>query len=232
MSSISYLPVSDADRVVWLNNFSSRLGQYATSLGLTTGEVTGVQHDASMFAYVVQLHEAGHQYWTAVSSLKKQLRSSPQQSAAPAIPASPAVSASPAPVNSGIFNRILLLVARIKQSSVYTTAMGEDLNVIPPVVTINPNDMIPNLTIRLDAGHPLLKWKKGDADGLQLYVDRRDNAGFVPLAKVFRNTYLDIEMVPANVFTATWDYKARYIIGDDEVGQFSPLISINVIRTA
>jgi hypothetical protein len=110
--------------------------------------------------------------------------------------------------------------------------MGQDLNIIPPVIPFNPGNMLPNLTIRLESGHPLLKWKKGEADGLQLYVDRRDNNGFVPLAKVFRNTYLDVMEVPVNAFTATWDYKARYLIGDDEVGQFSPVISINVIRTA
>jgi hypothetical protein len=185
-----------------------------------------------MFAYLVQLHEAGHQYWTAVSGLKKQLRSSPQQSVAPVIPASPAAGTPPTAVRSGIFNRIILLVSRIKQSSVYTVTMGQDLSVIPPVVVFNPNDLLPNLSIRLESGHPLLKWKKGEADGVQLYVDRRDTNGFVSLAKVFRNTYLDIMEVPVNTFTATWDYKARYLIGDDEVGQFSPVISINVIRTA
>lgn len=230
--STSYLPVSDADRVVWLNTFSSRIGQYASSLGLTAGEVTGVQNDASMFAYVVQLTEAGHQYWSAIAGLKKSLRSSPQQSTAPVLPSSPSAGTPPAAVRSGIFNRIVLLVARIKQNSVYTTTMGQDLNIIPPVVTVNPNDLLPDLTIRLQSGHPLLKWKKGEADGVQLYVDRRDNAGFVPLAKVFRNNYLDIAEVPVNAFIATWDYKARYLVGDDEVGQFSQVISIQVIRTA
>jgi hypothetical protein len=228
----SYLPVSDADRVVWLNNFSIRLGQYAPSLGLATVDVTSIQHDAAMFAYVVQLHDGAHQYWTAVSGVKKQLRTSPQQTVAPVLPAMPNAGTAPSIVNSGVFNRIVLLVARIKQNSVYTLAMGQDLNIIPPVSTVNPNDLVPNLSIRLDAGHPLLKWKKGDADGLQLYVDRRDANGFVALAKVFRNTYLDTMALPQNVFTATWDYKGRYLIGDDEVGQFSPVISINVVRTA
>lgn len=230
--SQSYLPVSDADRVVWLNTFSSRIGQYATALGLTAGEVTSVQRDASMYAYIVQLQEAGKQYWTAVSGLKKQLRSSPQQSAAPAIPVAPAAGSPPTAVNSGVFNRIILLVSRIKQSSAYSNAMGQDLDIIPPAVTFNPSTMLPNLEIRLESGHPLLKWKKGEADGVQLYVDRRDNNGFVPLAKVFRSKYLDVMEVPVNTFTATWDYKARYLVGDDEVGQFSAVISINVVRVA
>ncbi len=229
--STPYLPVSDTGRVVWLNNFSNRIGQYATSLGLVAADVTSIQHDAAMYSYVVQLQDAGHQYWTAVSSVKKQLRSSPQQTTAPVLPAAPSVGTPPTAVNSGIFNRVALLVARIKQSSAYTAAMGQDLNIIPVTTTINPSDMVPNLSIRIDAGHPLLKWKKGNADGVQLYVDRRDNNGFVALAKVFRNTYLDSMPLPTNTFTATWDYKARYLIGDDEVGQFSPVISINVTRT-
>ncbi|MEO5644236.1 MAG: hypothetical protein ABIQ40_13240 [Bacteroidia bacterium] len=228
----SYIPVSDADRVVWLYNFGNRLSQYATALGLTPAEITSVQRDAAMFTYVVQMQDAAHQYWTSLSGLKRQLRSAPQQIAAPAIPVAPAAGSPPSAVNSGIFNRVILLVARIKQSSAYSETMGQDLNIIPSVTAINPNDMVPNLSIRLEAGHPLLKWKKGDADGVQLYVDRRDTNGFVLLAKVFRNTYLDVLVLPANIFTATWDYKARYLIGDDEVGQFSTVISINVLRTA
>lgn len=110
--------------------------------------------------------------------------------------------------------------------------MGQDLGIIPYTTVVNPNDMIPNLSIRLDARHPLMKWTKGTSDGVQLYVDRRDNNGFVALSKVFRNTYLDTASLPAAAFTATWDYKARYLIGDDEVGQFSPVLSINVVKTA
>jgi hypothetical protein len=227
----SYLPESDADRVVWLTNFGNRIGQYASALGLTTAEVTNVQHDATMFAYVVQQNDAAHQYAAGLTNLKKLLKSSPQQMPSPAFPSVPNSGTPPTPVNSGIFNRLVLLVARIKQNSAYSAAMGQDLNIIPPVSTVNLNDMSPNLTVKLDAGHPLLKWTKGQADGTQLYVDRRDNNGFVPLAKVFRNNYLDVAPLPANVVSVTWDYKAKYLIGDDEVGLFSPVVSIEVIRT-
>ena len=230
--SLTYLPPGDADRVIWLNNFSNRIGQYATALGLNNAEITSVQHDAAMFAYVIQMQDAAHQFYSSYTMLKKQLRSSPQQIAAPVLPAVPSAGSPPAAVNSGIFNRIVLLVNRIKISSAYSETMGQDLNIIPATSTVNPNDFIPNLSIRLDAGHPLLKWKKGDADAVQLYVDRRDNNGFMPLARTTHNTYLDTMNVPAETFTATWDYKGRYVIGDDEVGQFSQTISINVIRTA
>lgn len=230
--SASYIPLADADRVVWLNNFSNRIGQYAVSLGLVPAEISSIENDAQMFSYSVMLQNTAHQYWIAVAGLKNQLLSSPQQVPAPALPAMPSAGIPPAPVNSGIFNRIILLVNRIKQSGAYTPTMGQDLNIIAPVSTITPNDMIPNLGIRIDEGHPLLKWTKGNADAVHLFVDRRDNNGFVLLAKVIRNNYMDLAEIPAGDFTAIWDYKARYLIGDDEVGQFSPVISIKVVRTA
>lgn len=72
----------------------------------------------------------------------------------------------------------------------------------------------------------LLKWKKGDSDSVNIYVDGHDNLGFVLLRSTVRNT---APLAP-NTYTATWDYKLRYKIGDDEVGNFSPIISINVLR--
>jgi len=228
----NYLPVGEADRVVWLNNFSTHLGQYATVLGLTTADISSVQHDAAMFAYIVQQCDAAHQYSSAMTNIKKLLKSSPQQLPAPAFPMQIVAGTPPAAVSSGIFNRISLLVTRIKQHNAYTSSMGQDLGIIPPVSTINPNYMTPNLSVRLDAGHPLLKWTKGAADGVQLYVDRRDSNGYVFLAKVFRNNYLDVAPLPPNVFSVNWDYKAKYLIGDDEVGQYSSIVTVEVVRTA
>jgi hypothetical protein len=226
----TYLPVSDADRVLWLNNFSTRLGQYRVALGFTQADVNSVIADADMFAYTVQMLEAARQYTQALSSLRRQLRSSPQQIAMPAMPALPNIGNVPAAVNSGIFNRLSILVNTIKQHSAYTPTMGTDLGIVAPVVTFNPSAMTPDLSIRLEAGFPLLKWKKGDSDGVNIYVDRHDNLGFVLLRSTVRNTFLDTAPLAPNTYTATWDYKLRYKIGDDEVGNFSPIISINVLR--
>lgn len=228
--STSYLPVNDADRVVWLSNFSNRLGQYRVALGFTQADVNSVIADADMFAYTVQMLEAARQYTQAMSTLKKQLRSSPQQVAMPAMPVLPNIGNVPAAVNSGVFNRVAIMVNTIKQHGAYTPTMGTDLGIVAPVVPFNPSAMTPVLSIRLEAGFPLLKWKKGDADSVNIYVDRHDNNGFVLLRNTVRNEYLDTQALPPNTYTATWDYKLRYKIGDDEVGNFSPIISINVLR--
>ncbi|MCU0432394.1 MAG: hypothetical protein MUC87_02940 [Bacteroidia bacterium] len=228
--STSYLPTSDTDRVVWLNNFSNRLGQYRQALGMTTAEVNSYVADAAMLAYVIQLYDASSQYTQALSSIKRNLRSSSQQVAMPSLPVLPNIGSAPASVNSGIFNRLSQLVARIKVHAAYTTAMGQDLGIIAPVVPFDPNTMQPNLSIRLESGYPKIKWNKGMADGTKIYVDRNDNLGFVLLKQTVKNTLLDTQALPPNTYSVTWAYKARFMLDDDEVGLFSQTLSINVIR--
>jgi hypothetical protein len=55
--NVSYIPGSDADRVIWLNNFSTKIGTYATLVGVATAEVTSVQKDTAMFSYMVNMLE-------------------------------------------------------------------------------------------------------------------------------------------------------------------------------
>jgi hypothetical protein len=227
-----YLPTADADRVIWLNNFNAALPQYAAALGLTTAEVQTVSRDAAWFAYVFQLQNDARQYLQAMTQYKNSMRSNSLQTANMPLPTLPTIGTPPTPAPAGIFNRIATLVMRIKRAPGYSPAIGQALDIIPAETTFNPNDMAPDLSIRIDAGHPLLRWKKGEADGAAIYVDRRDGNGFALLVETVKTSYIDIAPLPANTFSASWDYKARYFIGDDEVGNFSPVISINVIRTA
>ena len=230
MSQASYLPVSDADRVIWLNNFKVKIAVYAATLGFTAAEITAIVNDAAFYQYVVGQLELYRQTMQALSAYKNQLRSSALQMALSAMPSVSVPATVPVAVPSGIFNRIVTIGLRIRRHPNYTTAIGQDLGIIAPVVPFNPAAMQPELTVGLDAGRPKLKWKKGDADGVQIYVDRGDGNGFVPLDKSFRNVYIDGAEVPANQFGATWSYKLRYLIGDDEVGVESLVVSVNVIR--
>lgn len=226
----SYLPSSDTDRVVWLNNFKTKMQQYGPSLGFTAAEITGIVNDANMYQYIITLKDGCKQAAQSLTQLGKLLRSAPSQSAMGAIPSLPVAGTPPASVQTGIFNRVAVAVARIKLQSTYTTAMGTDLGIIAPASSFNPATAQPVLTVKLQAGYPLLKWRKGEADGIHLYVDRQDGNGFISLDKLMRNEYIDIAPLPANTNVATWEYKARFLINDDEIGVFSAPVSITVFR--
>lgn len=229
----SFLPALDAQRVSWLNHFANRIAEYGPQFDMDEEAIQSVQDDADMFAYIVQLQDAARQYWISVSNLKKLLRHSAQQTMQQPLPPVINLGSEPVMVNNGIFDRLAVLATQIRLHSAYTTAIGQDLGIVPPATpAFNPNTLAPDLSIKLQAGYPLLKWKKGDTDGVHIYVDRHDGNGFVLLARTVKNQYIDSHALPPSTFSATWDYKIRYLIGDDEVGSFSPVISINVLRAA
>ena len=74
MSTISYIPSSDNDKAVWLNNFSTKLGTYAASVGVTAAEVTATQKDASLFQYIINLLEVYRQTLKNLTGYKSQVK--------------------------------------------------------------------------------------------------------------------------------------------------------------
>jgi hypothetical protein len=227
-TAINYIPYSDSERTVWLNNFSTKINMYAALVGITPAEVTAIQKDTAMFAYIVNMQEVYKQTLNNITSYKNLLKHAVGQQHLGAIPNAPTLSAAPTVVSEGVFDRISKLVKRIKASSSYTTAIGNDLGIIAPVQTIDVATMQPDLKVSLDADRPHIKCSKGYADAIDLYVDRKDGAGFVLIGRLLKLDYIDAVNLPAGTLLAEWDYKARYVIGNNTVGLMSAVTSIVV----
>jgi len=88
--------------------------------------------------------------------------------------------------------------------------------------------MKPVLKTRLELGHPVILWTKGHADSLDIYVNRNDGAGEVYLANDTQPDYTDTTPLPTGGASASWDYRAAYKIGDDQVGHFSDVVKVAV----
>ncbi|MES2763479.1 MAG: hypothetical protein V4677_14795 [Bacteroidota bacterium] len=230
-TSISYIPNSDSDRTVWLNNFSTKINTYATLVGLTPAEVTAVQKDFSMYAYVINMLEVYKQTVNNITSYKNLLKHAVGQQHLGALPVAPTLPTAPVVVTEGVFDRISKLVKRIKASASYTEAMGNDLGIIAPVQVFDVNAMQPELKVNLDGDRPHIKCAKGYSDGIDLYVDRKDGAGFVLIGRLTKPDYIDIVDLPQNVLLAEWDYKARYVIDNNVVGMMSSIASIVVKKS-
>jgi hypothetical protein len=226
----TYLPFSDADKVTWLNNFKTQIMANGASLGFTAAEITSIQNDAAMFQYIVNLKEGSRQALQALSTLTQDLRTASALTPMGAIPPLPVAGTPPVPVANGIFSRVSVYVKRIKMHPNYTATLGQVFDIIPPVTVFDPATAKPTLNARVDSGFPRLSWKKLEADGVFLYVDRRDGNGFVLIDKLVRTSYIDTHALPANTFSATWDYKARFMIDDDEIGVDSEIVTVTVMR--
>ncbi len=226
--NVSYIPSSDADKVIWFSNFSSKIGTYAAAVGVTAAEVTSVQKDYAMFSYMMNMLEAYKQTVNNITSYKNLLKHAVGQQHLGAIPVLPTLATAPASVTEGVFDRISKLVKRVKASVSYTDAMGQDLGIIAPVQTIDVSTLQPDLVVKLDAGRPHIKCTKGIADAIDLYVDRKDGAGFTLIGRLLKTDYIDTTNLPANTVLAEWDYKAMYVIGNDNVGLMSSVVGVVV----
>lgn len=94
-TSISYIPNSDSDRTVWLNNFSTKINTYATLVGLTAAEVTAIQKDAAMYVYVINMLEVYKQTVNNITSYKNLLKHAVGQQHLGALPTAPTLATAP-----------------------------------------------------------------------------------------------------------------------------------------
>lgn len=231
MSNKTYLPTADADKSAWLKNFAAKLPQYATTLGLATTDTAGVTADSAMVVFALDQVEIFKKETAKRVAYKNSLFDGEIGSALGAFPSTGAAPTPPAVVPAGVFKRTAKLVQRIKNHTNYTQAIGEDLGIESHITLRSAEILKPEIKITLDAGHPVLKWKKGKTTAADLYVDRSDDKGFVFLATATVPQYTDNTELPHGINTALWNYKAIYKIGDDQTGEFSNPVSIAISRT-
>jgi hypothetical protein len=167
---------------------------------------------------------AYEQNWTA---FKNQLRDGGGGSADwPFNPALP--QPMPPGVSPGIIKRLSALAAQIKTNSNYTEAIGMDCWLIGSKQIIDPSTWKPVLSIQLQAGHPIILWTKGKAAALEIWVERGVDSPFTRLTINTEPNTTDTWPLPAPGTSAMWKYKAIYLLHDEQVGQWSDVLSVSV----
>ncbi|MES2512860.1 MAG: hypothetical protein V4580_01895 [Bacteroidota bacterium] len=229
MSNMTYIPSTDAEKGIWLANFTLKLQLYAIVLGITTAELAAIQKDNAMYQYVINLIEAFRQNLSSLTGYKNMLKHAVGQQHIGAVPVLPTMPTAPVAVAEGVFDRIPKLVARMKNSSNYNETIGSDLGIISPAVTpVDIDSLQPDLTIKLDVGRPHIKWVKGYSDAIDLYVDRNDGTGFTLLGRLLKNECIDIVSLAPTKLLDEWSYKAVYVIGNSQVGLYSKVTAVLV----
>lgn len=230
MAEAKYLPSTDADKAIWLNNFTIKVSMYASTLSVSATELSNLQKDNAAYQYVIDLL---NQYRHAVSNLtgyKNMMKHATNNQHLGAIPTLPILPTPPPAVPEGIFDRATKLASRMKASLNYTTAIGADLGITSSTSDVDTYSMQPTLYISLNVGRPLIKWTKGQADATDLYVDRNEGLGFVMIGRFTRSEYLDTATLPADKRYEEWHYKAIFVIADKLVGLYSKVTSVDVKR--
>jgi hypothetical protein len=227
MAKQFYLPKSDEGKMTWLNNLAVKLPNHAATLGISTETVTSVQNDANMFSYMINLVNSFKNGMSERVGYKDIIKNAPEGTSIGPVPV---FNNTPPPtvVPAGIFIRVRRLVQNIKSNNNYNESIGGDLGIIGAETDEATLDMKPTLKIKMTAGKPEIIWKKGTADSLDIYVDRGDGKSFIYLANDSAPNYTDNATLPDGMNMNEWKYKAIYRIKDEQVGQFSDVISVMV----
>ena len=219
-----YMPKDDAGKAALLDHLAKHLPAHAAALGLTEADINEVKADADAFRYTLSALntvQSNGKLWTAFKNL--------QRDGGTGGTAYPNVSNLPAPVPAvplGIVPRLSNLVARIKAARNYTEAIGQDLNIVGTVQLMDIDDIKPIIEIIVRAGRPIIQWSKGDADALEIWVDRNDDRGFGLFT--IANSPRITDTTPAPATPVQWKYKAIYRLKDDRIGDWSTITPVAV----
>ena len=228
MNKNRYVPSSDADKAIWLNNYTVKMSLYAALVGVSPAELTSIQKDNAMFQYIVNMTESFKQNLYNIQGYKNMLKYAVGQQHISTLPVIPVLPPAPAIVPEGIFDRVAKMVTRIKASLSYTDNIGSDLGIVASTTTVDVDAMQPELKIKIDVGKPHVKWVKGFSDALDLYADRNDGLGFVLIGRFTRNEYLDVTSLAVSKVYDEWHYKGIYVIADTPIGLYSKITSVDV----
>ena len=219
-----YLPSDDSGKAELLEHLAARLPIHATALELSADDLTQLKADALAFRYTLSatnIVQANAKLWTAFKNL--------QRDGGPGETAYPNVSNLPAPVPAvplGIIPRLSNLVARIKAARGYSEAIGKDLNIVGTVQVMEIDEVKPVIEITTRGGQPIIQWSKGDADALEIWVDRNDDRGFGLFT--IANSPRITDTTPAPATPVQWKYKAIYRLKDDRIGDWSTITPVSV----
>ena len=210
MAKAPFLPKDEPGKRKWLTNYAAKLPTYAPTVGVTAAEVAQATADALFFGCVCDAHEQHTKTtrdWTAYK------HAAAHGDALGNLPTTPALGAPPATVPPDIFGRNCALAGRIKKHPNYTEAIGQDLGIIGAEQTIDYTSLKPVLKISLQAGQPVIGWRKQGMDSLELWVDRGDGKGSV---------FLAIDTVPGYTDTARCPRPAPAPFGNTRASSARP----------
>lgn len=226
----SYLPKSDPALRAWLNNLNTKIGAYATKYVVTTAEQDDIEAAATDFAAMLDYADAVTAYGQNITARKNELRDGVPAGGTPSVatapPTPPTLTCVP-----GFVGRITSICNRIKGSTQYTVADGEDLGLEGAPVELDLNTVQPRISaINVFEDKVVLDWVKGRLQGV-IVQSSPDGSTWTQRDKDFRSPWEDT--APNRGNEAEWRYyRLRYLYRDQPVGKYSEISKVLVSITA
>ena len=228
MKRQSYYPTRVAEQVQWLENFVSKIAGHLTTLGYDAAVGTEIIKDARWVIYTISPWLTAVRAWgLACTQAAKAVQFGTGGLVTLPVFTPPALPAGVVARTEGALNRIFDLVADMKEKDGCGDAMCADLRIVgsseegPDFATLAPDIAVER---KGNANHIDWGWQ-GYGKWLtqcEIQVDR--GQGWEVLTFDTTPGYIDTHPAPATL--TMWKYRAIYRVDDEQVGQWSPVVSI------
>lgn len=226
----TWLPDREADRLVWLQNFALKLGVYVGTAGIVAGDVTLAGNWRDVYQWILNRSEQINTVKQEVNEWKSIFADGPIGTPLGAYPIAPVYPAPPAAftATAGMFAQAIAMAERIRNSVGYTTAIGEDLGITPPVGGGVLGDPVLEL-IALPGDEVRVNWVKGRADGLIVESQRAGEVTWTVLGTDNNSPYLDARAPLVAGQPEVRRYRGRYVVNDEPVGNYSAIATVTTV---
>lgn len=227
MALQSYFPTAEAERIVWLGNFRSKIATHGPNLGLSAAEITDLQADLAYYLWLLQTWNPAVQHYAQAATAYKNLIAHGEGN--PALPALTPAANMPPPRPAGVLSRTFAQIARLKTHPGFSEAIGRDLGVIAMADTAE--HPFPEFTVSVETGaaHQIvrLNFTKYGHDGVWI-ESRRGGGEWEFLAVDTVKPYLDERPLLTPNTAETREYRLRWWDKGEAHGDWSPVQSLAV----
>lgn len=110
------------------------------------------------------------------------------------------------------------IIAQMKTNPGFTPTIGETLDIIGETVEINPANVKPSLTLKVQPGFVRVRVRRNGADCVNLYMRRAGQANWTLVCRMNRATCDDTTPLANPGTPEIREYQVVAVIGDSEVG--------------
>src|ERR1051326_1058675 len=203
MAKSDYIPQQDTDYLAWHDQFKTNVLTQAATFGLVAGDTTPITTDNTDFhTKITNLNATQATARQAVADKNISRRNGE--------------------------GRARALARRIKAPPAYTAALGNLLGIVGPEDTTDLSAVAPIISgTDRTGGVVQVDFGQLTSDGVNLYSKRDGHADFVFLARDTATPYIDNRPLLTAGKPEIREYKAMFVLSDEEIGIFSHELVVN-----
>lgn len=228
MAFRSWFPLSLSEQAAFYRNFTRVFAENAVALGFSAEDVAKLEADNAVMQFLAQMQLNIKVFKRSFQSFRDNMTKGLSENTEKFTPFK--MIDIPTEVEPNMFDRLFYLSDRIVGAKGYEESLGIRLGILPPPKkSLIVDELEPKLKARsIGQANLEVRFVRGKTSGVNLYYihsndDRRHDLGrFIHSPAIVRFPLIE-EDKPEQILLF-----ARYLIGNDAVGKFSPMIELIV----